>query len=179
MPQTSTSGAAQPDIESTSKHNPSSTGVLDAGGKPEHAPAGALEQSDFGTSAETESGGESETSKPAGGFSSQHPHVFHLASTSPEVFDGGTLQGATEDNWKILGGQQRSVYLARLKPGGIREPHWHPSAWAMNFIISGKARWSFVGPEGTHDTFEAQKGDLVFAPQGHFPTSRMPAIARN
>jgi oxalate decarboxylase len=35
-------------------------------------------------------------------------------------------------------------------------------------VISGKVRWSFVGPQATHDTFEAEKGDLVFAPQGHF-----------
>jgi oxalate decarboxylase len=78
------------------------------------------------------------------------------------------LQGATEENWKILSGQQASVYLARLEPGGIREPHWHPSAWELNFVISGKVRWSFVGPADTHDTFEAATGDLVFAPQGHF-----------
>ena len=58
--------------------------------------------------------------------------------------------------------------MARLKPGGIREPHWHPSGWELNFVISGKVRWSFVGPQATHDTFEAEKGDLVFAPQGHF-----------
>jgi len=40
--------------------------------------------------------------------------------------------------------------------------------WELNFVISGRVRWSFVGPEATHDTFEGEKGDLVFAPQGHF-----------
>jgi oxalate decarboxylase/phosphoglucose isomerase-like protein (cupin superfamily) len=90
------------------------------------------------------------------------------------------LQGAIEDNWKILSNQQASVYLARLEPGGIREPHWHPSAWELNYVISSKVRWRFVGPEATHDTIEAESGDLVFAPQGHFhyfenPSSRRPA----
>ena len=53
-----------------------------------------------------------------------------------------------------------------IKTGRIREPHWHPSGWELNFVISGNVRWSFVGP--IHDTFEAEKGSLVFVPQGHF-----------
>jgi oxalate decarboxylase len=95
-------------------------------------------------------------------------HVFHLNASKPTVFDGGTLQGATEENWPVLKNQQGSVYLARLEPGGVREPHWHPSAWEMNYVISGKVRWSFVGPNATHDSFDGETGDLVFAPQGHF-----------
>ena len=50
----------------------------------------------------------------------------------------------------------------------MREPHWHPSAWELNFVISGAVRWSLVGPDGTHDAFGGAAGDLVFAPQGHF-----------
>lgn len=145
MPKTPPSGAAQPDIAAASRHEPAPTGAGDSheeGLRPPHG-------------------------QRPGGFSGQHPHLFHLANASPDVFEGGTLQGATQDDWKILEGQQGSVYLARLKPGGIREPHWHPSAWELNFIVSGKARWSFVGPEATHDAFIAESGDLVFAPQGH------------
>lgn len=170
MPASPPSGAEQPDIESSSRHEPSPTGALDAGGSAQESRDGSVKPADFPGGDFPRPGNENGNGRniPAGGFSSQHPHVFHLATGSPEVFEGGTLQGATQDNWKILEGQQGSVYLARLEPGGIREPHWHPSAWEMNFIISGRARWSFVGPEGTHDSFEAQKGDLIFAPQGHY-----------
>ena len=38
----------------------------------------------------------------------------------------------------------------------------------MNFIIQGRAHWTFVGPEATQDDFDAVQGDVVFAPQGHF-----------
>ncbi len=103
-----------------------------------------------------------------GGADPKHPHLFHLASTAGSAYPGGTLQGAIASNWSILAGQQGSIYLARLKPGGVREPHWHPSAWELNFVVSGKVRWSLVGPNGTHDAFEGGAGDLVFAPQGHF-----------
>ena len=103
-----------------------------------------------------------------GGADPQHPHLFHLASAAGSTYPGGSLQGAIAANWSILTGQQGSVYLARLKPGGVREPHWHPSAWELNFVVSGRVRWSLVGPNGTHDAFDGAAGDLVFAPQGHF-----------
>lgn len=103
-----------------------------------------------------------------GGADPTHQHLFHLAGAAPSRFDGGDLRGAVADNWSALKGQQGSVYLARLAPGGVREPHWHPSAWEMNFVVSGRVRWSLVGPGGTGDAFEGKAGDLVFAPQGHF-----------
>ncbi|WP_225731171.1 MULTISPECIES: cupin domain-containing protein [unclassified Nocardia] len=100
------------------------------------------------------------------------PHLFHLTAAEPARFDGGTLQGAHEDNFPVLAGQSGSVYFVRLEPGGVREPHWHPTAWELNFVISGTARWTILGthPEGGYrnDVFDAGKGDLVFAPQGFF-----------
>lgn len=103
-----------------------------------------------------------------GGVDADHPHMFHLAEAPANVFDGGGLQGAHEGNWPILKGQAGAAYLARLAPGGVREPHWHPSAWEMNFVMQGRVRWSFVGPNATQGSFEGEKGDMIFAPQGHF-----------
>jgi oxalate decarboxylase len=161
--------AEQLDLEAASHHEPVVAGSKEPAGKPaaESDPDSASVNGDARVGA---SGTARKCAKEmtGGGWSGQHPHVFHLASWSPDTFAGGTLQGATGDNWKILAGQQASVYLAKLGPGGVREPHWHPSAWELNFVISGSARWSLVGPEATHDAFEVVKGDLVFAPQGHF-----------
>lgn len=89
-----------------------------------------------------------------GGADPKHPHLFHLASAAGRNCESGSLQGAIAANWSILAGQQGSAHLARLKPGGVREPHWHPSAWELNFVVSGEVRWSLVGPNGTHDAFE-------------------------
>ena len=117
----------------------------------------------------TEPSGSDDTSAgPGGGADPKHKHLFHLADMAASRYEGGELRGAAADNWKALSGQQGSVYMVRLKPGGVREPHWHPSGWEMNFVISGHVRWSLVGPGGTSDAFEGQSGDLVFAPQGHF-----------
>ena len=140
----------QPDIEAASRHSAVVAKGQDTGAAPR---ATSLDEA-------ARQGG--------GGADPQHPHLFHLAGAAGSSFAGGSLQGAIADNWSILGGQQGAVYLARLKPGGVREPHWHPSAWELNFVVSGQVRWSLVGPDGTHDAFEGRAGDLVFAPQGHF-----------
>jgi oxalate decarboxylase len=105
---------------------------------------------------------------PAGGADPNHPHIFHLQAAKAAVFEGGSLQGANSENWPILVGQKGSVYMIRLKVGAIREPHWHPSAWELNYIISGKVRWSFVGPNSSQDVLEGGAGDLIMIPQGHF-----------
>ncbi|OHU21321.1 cupin [Mycobacteroides franklinii] len=94
------------------------------------------------------------------------PHLFHLGALTPQTFDGGDLRQAHEGNFPILTGQQASIVMVTLQPGGIREPHWHPSAWEINVITSGVAKWTLLDPEGHSETFDAHVGDVVFAPQG-------------
>ncbi|MDH6246644.1 cupin domain-containing protein [Mycobacterium sp. OTB74] len=94
------------------------------------------------------------------------PHMFHLGALAPTEFQGGSLRQAYEGNWPILMGQEASVVMVTLQPGGIREPHWHPSAWEINVITAGVATWTLLDPLGHSEHFEAHVGDVVFAPQG-------------
>ncbi|NMG05909.1 cupin domain-containing protein [Brasilonema sp. UFV-L1] len=103
-----------------------------------------------------------------GGVDPSCPYLFHLEALTPSTFDGGDLRGANGDNWPALADQKGATYLIRLKPGGIREPHWHPSAWELNYVVSGKAKWAIQGLQQEHYTFEADQGDIVFAAQGLF-----------
>ena len=95
-------------------------------------------------------------------------HLFHLTAVPPITYDGGTQQQAHEDNFPILKGQQASIQLITLQPGGIREPHWHPSAWEINIVTKGVAAWVVVDGNGNHESFDQHVGDVVFAPQGSF-----------
>lgn len=75
--------------------------------------------------------------------------------------------------------------ILTLKVGGVRQPHWHPFAWELNYVVSGrctrcrsfatdvrvhsgKATWTIVGTNGNHESFVANAGDLVFIPRGLF-----------
>lgn len=96
------------------------------------------------------------------------PHLFRLGALPLTTYDGGWLQQADEQNFSILTGQEASVVLLTLHPGGIREPHWHPSAWEINLVTKGVAAWVVVDGNGNHESFDQHAGDVVFAPQGSF-----------
>jgi oxalate decarboxylase len=95
-------------------------------------------------------------------------HLFHLGDSPVNRYDGGFFQQADEDNFPILKGQQASIVKLTLQPGGIREPHWHPSAWEINLVTEGVAAWVVVDGNGNHERFDQNVGDVVFAPQGSF-----------
>ena len=97
-----------------------------------------------------------------------HSHLFHLGAQPLTSFDGGSFQQADEENFPILKGQQASIVSLTLQPGGIREPHWHPSAWEINIVTKGVASWALVDGNGNHESFDQKVGDVVFAPQGSF-----------
>ncbi len=86
-------------------------------------------------------------------------------------YDGGFFQQADEENFPILKGQEASIVKLTLQPGGIREPHWHPSAWEINLVTSGVAAWVVIDGNGNHEKFDQHVGDVVFAPQGSIPTT--------
>lgn len=95
-------------------------------------------------------------------------HLFHLGASPLNKYDGGAFRQADEEIFPILTGQEASVVMLTLEPGGIREPHWHPSAWEINFLTKGVAAWVVIDGNGNHEAFDQHVGDVVFAPQGSF-----------
>lgn len=60
--------------------------------------------------------------------------------------------------------------LVEVDPGGMRELHWHPSADEWQYYISGQARMTVFGAQGTANTFDYQAGDVGYVPypMGHY-----------
>ena len=77
-------------------------------------------------------------------------HLFHLGGENPVTHDGGSFRQASGDNFPILRGQEASIVLLTLQPGGIREPHWHPSAWEINLVLGGVANWILIDGNGNN-----------------------------
>jgi oxalate decarboxylase len=97
-----------------------------------------------------------------------HKHLYHLEQSKSRKFTGGDLRGASANEFPILKGQGGALYSVRLEKGGVREPHWHPSAWEFDYCISGRARMTILSPQGELENFEVGEGDVAFVPQGHF-----------
>ncbi|WP_148685835.1 cupin domain-containing protein [Candidatus Nitrosocosmicus hydrocola] len=94
-------------------------------------------------------------------------HKFNLKAFPPEVqTKGGMISLGNADSFEILKGL--ACYLLTLKPKGIREPHWHPNAAELDYVIKGRARMTIFSPGDNVDTFEVGVNDIVFIPPGYF-----------
>ena len=54
-----------------------------------------------------------------------------------------------------------------LRPGGIREPHWHPNVAELDYVVEGKAKMTILSPGGNVDSFEVRAGEIVFIPPAY------------
>ena len=57
--------------------------------------------------------------------------------------------------------------LMRIKPGALRELHWHPNADEWQYYLAGRARMSVFGSNGRVRTEEFNSGDVGYVPQGY------------
>lgn len=96
-----------------------------------------------------------------------NPYTINLGSTDPQVqTPGGIARLGSNPYFPILLGL--SVFVLNLEPGGIIEPHTHPNAGELNYVIEGKVRFTILGPEGEIETNEMGKGQVFFVPAGYF-----------
>ena len=102
-------------------------------------------------------------------------HKFDLANFPPQIQTaGGSVALGNANAFPILNGL--ACYMLKFKPHGIREPHWHPNAPELNYVVEGKARLTVFSPGGSAgtfesgyvDTFEVSAGEIAFIPQGYF-----------
>jgi oxalate decarboxylase len=92
---------------------------------------------------------------------------FPLASAKPTVTTpGGTVTELTEDNFPIFKGNAAGVFFLVLKARALREPHWHPNAWEMDYCVEGKGELGIVTPDGEERIQTLSPGDIGFIPQG-------------
>lgn len=90
---------------------------------------------------------------------------YDLEGQKPAVWKGGSSKEVSVRELPISKGI--AGVSMRLKPGGIRELHWHAIAAEWGYFVTGNARVTVVNPEGQWDTEEYGPGDIFFVPQGH------------
>jgi len=57
----------------------------------------------------------------------------------------------------------------RLKPGGLRELHWHAIAAEWAYVVKGTVRTTVISPNGNGEAAQDDfgPGDVWFFPKGH------------
>jgi oxalate decarboxylase len=92
-------------------------------------------------------------------------HRYRLLAQRPETYPGGTNRLVSQRQFPIS--STMTGALMRIKPGSLREMHWHPNADEWQYFLSGRGRVGVFGSNGRVriDSFEA--GDVGYVPQGY------------
>jgi oxalate decarboxylase len=91
-------------------------------------------------------------------------HKFRLAAQKPKLFPGGEFRLVSQKEFPISSTMTGATML--LKPGTLRELHWHPNASEWQYFISGRARLTVFASHGNAETVEFGPGDVGYVPQG-------------
>jgi len=106
-----------------------------------------------------------------GGSSVQAPqrYTFKMTAMAPTVRSAGG-EVRIVDSTNFAASTTVAAGLVRLKPGGMRELHWHPNASEWQFWLAGKGRMTIVMPEGRARTMDFRANDVGYVPPvaGHY-----------
>jgi oxalate decarboxylase len=83
----------------------------------------------------------------------------------PGVGPGGTTRQASAREFPISTGI--AGVSMRLKPGGMRELHWHASAAEWAYVVDGYCRTTILHPTGDSATDDFGPGDVWYFPKGY------------
>src|SRR6266852_5872833 len=93
------------------------------------------------------------------------PFRYAMEQQRGKVTEGGSAKEATVKQLPISKGL--AGVSMRLKPGGLRELHWHANAAEWAFMIKGRVRTTVIGPDGYSETNDFEPGDVWYFPRGH------------
>ena len=99
---------------------------------------------------------------PAGFLPEQQSYTYHFSQQAPYEVPGGSIRIIDPTTFPIA--FNFSVALFVIKPGAMREIHWHLTSDEWTFFIAGSARLTvFAGPSASR-TFDFQAGDVGYIP---------------
>jgi oxalate decarboxylase len=79
--------------------------------------------------------------------------------------EAGSAKEATVEEFPVS--KSIAGVSMRLKPGGIRELHWHAIAAEWAYVVRGKVRTTVISPNGQSATDDFDQGDIWYFPKGH------------
>jgi oxalate decarboxylase len=92
-------------------------------------------------------------------------HRYRLLAQRPDTYPGGTNRLVSQREFPIS--VTMTGAIMRIKPGALRELHWHPNADEWQYYISGRARLGVFGSHGRARVDDMAAGDVGYVPQGY------------
>jgi oxalate decarboxylase len=93
---------------------------------------------------------------------------YELLKQTPIVTPGGSVRIVDSSNFPIA--KTIAAALVEIKPGAMREMHWHPNNDEWQYYLSGTGRMTVFGANGNARTFDFRAGDVGYVPFafGHY-----------
>jgi oxalate decarboxylase len=98
-----------------------------------------------------------------------HPFIFSLEGSRPRrESNGGSIHVADSTNFNVA--TTVASALVTLKPGAVREMHWHPNADEWQYYIKGKGRMTVFNTGPNALTMDFNAGDIGYVKKnyGHY-----------
>jgi oxalate decarboxylase len=98
-----------------------------------------------------------------------HPFIFRLGSSAPiRESSGGDVRIADSSNFTVS--TRIAAALVTVRPGGVREMHWHPNADEWQYYLKGKARMTVFNTGPNAMTMDFNPGDIGYVKRnlGHY-----------
>ncbi|CAG8979186.1 hypothetical protein HYALB_00000321 [Hymenoscyphus albidus] len=91
-------------------------------------------------------------------------YSYHFSKQANTIeTEGGSVKIVDPKNFPIA--SMVSAALVTVKPGAIREIHWHTSSDEWNYFISGSARIGIYAAANAAQTFDYNPGDTGYIPK--------------
>lgn len=92
---------------------------------------------------------------------------YRMSAQKPLTFPGGTVRIVDSTNFPVT---TISAALVEVKPGGMRELHWHPNNDEWQYYLTGMGRMTVFAGDGAARTFNVRAGDVGYVPFafGHY-----------
>lgn len=91
-----------------------------------------------------------------------------MMAQTPITLKGGTVRITDSSNFTIS--KTVAAALVELKPGAMRELHWHPNNDEWQYYLEGEGRMGVFASSGEARTFDFRAGDVGYVPfaMGHY-----------
>lgn len=98
------------------------------------------------------------------------PNTFkhRLLAQTPIKTPGGSVRIVDSTNFPIS--KNIAAALVEIKPGAMRELHWHPNNDEWQYYLQGQGRMTVFAANGVARTFDYRAGDVGYVPfaNGHY-----------
>ncbi|PKX99282.1 putative oxalate decarboxylase [Aspergillus novofumigatus IBT 16806] len=92
-------------------------------------------------------------------------YSYHFSEQPAHEVAGGSVKIVDPVTFPIA--SNFSAAVVTVKPGGMREIHWHPSSDEWTFFIRGQGRATLFSAPSTATTFDYRAGDVGYFPQSN------------